>query len=394
METGFGHDFSGVRLFGPDAGNQAARVGARAVTLGRDIFFAPGEYRREVLTHELAHVVQRDLGAPALAFRQDHGDLRRVERALRHAATTLSRSVHRVPTERMRELAESLATILSAFFPRGHGRMDEHGTVVADSQVVLMDQPVRHGSIRGTYRHEVRLFLSEERPSEAARYQPTATGGEIRIFVHNLDSMSESELIAALAHELVHMCSNILFRARQFGHRLRSTPEPLPGAEETGAHSGPAHIRLADATLGDSAGFDALLLALDTAYSPVVDYLNEQRALRGAPALDPIAVSATWAGRTADELLAYIVDEQVDIAVQLETGTGAGRVAFVIPLDPLRFFRSYVGLHWLTDPQDRAALQRPEANPILNRAGRSRQMQAVYDMIQQWVTNPAPWPAR
>ena len=44
-------------------------VSARAFTVGNDIFFGPGEYRpatpagRELLTHELVHVVQQR-GAP------------------------------------------------------------------------------------------------------------------------------------------------------------------------------------------------------------------------------------------------------------------------------------------------------------------------------------------
>ena len=47
----------------------ARSVSARAFTVGNDIFFGPGEYRpgtgagRELLTHELAHVVQQR-GAP------------------------------------------------------------------------------------------------------------------------------------------------------------------------------------------------------------------------------------------------------------------------------------------------------------------------------------------
>jgi len=66
MEQAFGHDFGGVRLH-TDARAEALNnsLGARAFTAGQDIFFGPGEFDagtsagRELLAHELAHVVQQ-----------------------------------------------------------------------------------------------------------------------------------------------------------------------------------------------------------------------------------------------------------------------------------------------------------------------------------------------
>lgn len=66
MEPAFGVDFSGVRTHTDkeaDTLNQA--VNARAFTTGQDIFFRQGEYDtsssrgRELLAHELTHVVQQ-----------------------------------------------------------------------------------------------------------------------------------------------------------------------------------------------------------------------------------------------------------------------------------------------------------------------------------------------
>ncbi|NTV63526.1 MAG: DUF4157 domain-containing protein [Oscillochloris sp.] len=66
MERAFGADFSGVRVH---TGNQAdalnQTLSARAFTVGQDIFFRDGEYSpgsasgRELLAHELTHVVQQ-----------------------------------------------------------------------------------------------------------------------------------------------------------------------------------------------------------------------------------------------------------------------------------------------------------------------------------------------
>ena len=71
METAFGADFSAVRIH---EGPQAAAVGALAYTQGTDIHFQPGQYNphsqrgRELLGHELAHVIQQSQGrVPTMA---------------------------------------------------------------------------------------------------------------------------------------------------------------------------------------------------------------------------------------------------------------------------------------------------------------------------------------
>lgn len=81
MERGFGRSFASVRVHTDGhADRAAARLDARAFTVGRDIAFATGEYRPGtvpgdlLIAHELAHTVQQGatgrLGAPA---REAHG---------------------------------------------------------------------------------------------------------------------------------------------------------------------------------------------------------------------------------------------------------------------------------------------------------------------------------
>ena len=71
MEPRFGHDFSRVRVHSsPDAQQSALDVNAHAYTVGHNIVFGAGKYApgtnegRQLLAHELAHVVQQ---APASA---------------------------------------------------------------------------------------------------------------------------------------------------------------------------------------------------------------------------------------------------------------------------------------------------------------------------------------
>src|SRR5262249_23850958 len=65
MEAALGANFSNVRVH---VGPQAERIGAIAFTVGSDIYFAPGRYQpatvqgRQLLGHELAHVVQQRAG--------------------------------------------------------------------------------------------------------------------------------------------------------------------------------------------------------------------------------------------------------------------------------------------------------------------------------------------
>jgi hypothetical protein len=96
MERSFGHDFGDVRVH-PDADAEAVvgPLGASAVTVGRDIWFAAGAYApgqergRRVLAHELAHVVQQTArsGAPvALVSRPGDSGEREADAAARVAA--------------------------------------------------------------------------------------------------------------------------------------------------------------------------------------------------------------------------------------------------------------------------------------------------------------------
>ena len=75
MESRFGHDFAPVRIHaGRDAADSARALGARAYTAGSSIVFGHGQYApttrsgRELLAHELTHVLQQRAGhGPARA---------------------------------------------------------------------------------------------------------------------------------------------------------------------------------------------------------------------------------------------------------------------------------------------------------------------------------------
>jgi hypothetical protein len=71
MEASFGRDFSNVRIHrGAESTERSAALGAKAFTIGNDIFFGKGQYRPDtpagihLLAHELAHVAQQQSKLP------------------------------------------------------------------------------------------------------------------------------------------------------------------------------------------------------------------------------------------------------------------------------------------------------------------------------------------
>src|SRR5437764_1501404 len=89
-----GIDLAGVRVHtGAHAGRVAAELGARAVTIGDDIFFAAGAYDPEspagieLIAHEIAHVAQQQRGGPVDETRVSRPDDAHEQDADRFAAT-------------------------------------------------------------------------------------------------------------------------------------------------------------------------------------------------------------------------------------------------------------------------------------------------------------------
>jgi uncharacterized protein DUF4157 len=103
MESAFGENFGDVRIHTGDAAERMNdELGARAVTRGRDVYFGAGEYNpasrdgKELLAHELAHVVQqRDAPATEITGVDSPGDCFEQE-ADRAAKAVLSGTSFRV----------------------------------------------------------------------------------------------------------------------------------------------------------------------------------------------------------------------------------------------------------------------------------------------------------
>jgi hypothetical protein len=101
METGFGHDFSRVRVHTDSrAAELSDRLNARAFTVGSDVAFAAGEYRPGTLVgdaliaHELAHVLQQqDARVSASPQRIDGAQYDGLEQDADNAAVSVMSSI-------------------------------------------------------------------------------------------------------------------------------------------------------------------------------------------------------------------------------------------------------------------------------------------------------------
>jgi outer membrane protein OmpA-like peptidoglycan-associated protein len=145
MEPRFGHDFSRVRVHTDSAAaSSAGLASAQAYTVGNNVVFGSGHYNpgspsgRQLLAHELAHVVQQDnlSGGAAAADCESEAKTasRRIARGERASVTLAApKSVQRQPlpgSARQTDVAESASPLLAAAI--GSGTLDDFATGKAD----------------------------------------------------------------------------------------------------------------------------------------------------------------------------------------------------------------------------------------------------------------------
>ncbi|WP_199439393.1 eCIS core domain-containing protein [Umezawaea beigongshangensis] len=110
LESRLGHDFSRVRVHhDQDSAAMTALLGADAVTVGQDIFFARDTFRpettdgRRLLVHELLHTVQAPVAFGALRAGRDSGAVSLPQEPVEQEAERIARSERpEQPVERAR----------------------------------------------------------------------------------------------------------------------------------------------------------------------------------------------------------------------------------------------------------------------------------------------------
>lgn len=144
MESRFGHDFSGVRIHDDDAAHALSRrIAAQAFTHGHDIYMGAGRHApgtragRELLAHELTHVIQQSGGESSV-----------LQRTTDPTATTTA------PTTTTTAAANPI-TINPQVLERGQAFLDHLHRVIRKAADV-------HGPVQGaTVRASLRGLLEE-----------------------------------------------------------------------------------------------------------------------------------------------------------------------------------------------------------------------------------------
>jgi hypothetical protein len=160
MERVFGAHFSEVRVH---VGPQAGKIGAQAFAVGSDLFFAPGKYDpktpagRQLIGHELAHVVQQRTGRA----RGSHGE----------RLVVLQDPLLEAEAERMgRRVAREL--VLPAALPARPGRLADLVPTVRGACVQRMQELVPSKKKRP---------ISYEMPDKLQIYEGTLQlGGDVQ----------------------------------------------------------------------------------------------------------------------------------------------------------------------------------------------------------------------
>jgi hypothetical protein len=233
FETGFGHDFSKVRIHADEAAAEsAAALDARAYTVGHDVVFGATQYAPDtpagqtLLAHELSHVVQQTSTSAEHATQgheRDQSDAAPYEREADHAAARVMAghtgvlpsplaagpqvqrfgaslvlagggpTVGLVPA--LTDTVDSLWTDLHAFVDRGNAELSRVDLNVRD-YIERYD---------GAYESVVRL-LSEAKKKEAEREKwKTALEvvAAVGIGLAGGALFEEAELMGEVVHELI-----------------------------------------------------------------------------------------------------------------------------------------------------------------------------------------------
>ncbi|MEH2237354.1 eCIS core domain-containing protein [Nostoc sp.] len=133
MEQAFGTDFSGVKIHTDNRSDQLNQsVEARAFTTGQDIFFRQGEYSpgshggKELLAHELTHVVQQNGSALGRKSLPDEGIKKNKiqAEALLNSPSEYPSVIQRNPFKKVKK-----------FFSKDGGNIDNGGNEIQEIQV-------------------------------------------------------------------------------------------------------------------------------------------------------------------------------------------------------------------------------------------------------------------
>lgn len=301
-------------------------------------------------TTQLPSALPKTGAAEALKLRK----AAQLARSVHIAVQEITQSAKFLATSAQQDLLKEVTSILGIFFPSGYGVIDQNGKVIKYStryrtEVIPKSPP---SNVPFYFHHDTRLFISFQKSNAAGRQRPFAPGHRnwILLYTDNLSSDTPT-LARTLIHEMMHMLS----------HRYRSIEEKF-GARV----SGEIPTKAAGVLL-DPNTFAQLRQVMEQHFVNLVNFLNRQPHRAGTGMIGQLSssVAATWGAHVVEEVLAFIFTERSTMALAQFQATKS-RIGLSQNLVPMQFLKDYFRTYWLSDPQDRAALQSKNAEQFFS----------------------------
>jgi hypothetical protein len=228
--------------------------------------------------------------------------------------------------------------------------MDKQGTVIQSSKrnrLEVLDKTL--SARQPTYFYDTWLHLSLQESTAAGLHRPFASNNRnwIRLYITHLENEPVGSVADALVHELMHMA---LHRFRSIQSIYGKDPAINFPSREAGA-------------LLDTSSLASHRQAMEKHFLILVEELNRQPHRGGLP-LEP-GIASQWADHLVDEVMAFVFQDRVKIAIARVEARGKGLVVPVF--SSIQFLRDYFQKYWLRKPDDRAFILSEEGRKMLSK---------------------------
>jgi hypothetical protein len=244
------------------------------------------------------------------------------------------------------DLLRFMTSLLTNFFPAGHGLVDAQAKVLRQSQKASIHINVRgkDGSL-WPFEHRVRLYLVDQIPNLRLRGElMTGIFSSIRLFTRQMDDGAPRNAVRTAVHEMTHMMFTMI---RRFEQRF--------GAETT-------------ARLLSRQPWRLLVLSGFTTHRQHLER-HVRDLLRVLPIpMQPAELAASLIEEAFAFMFGVVVDEAIARSLRVATPKSGPAILVSTDFSPKQFLRFYVLEHgfYVTEKQ----LESREAGQIFARMAR------------------------
>jgi hypothetical protein len=194
------------------------------------------------------------------------------------------------------------------------------------------------------------LYLSLQNSTAAGLHRPFAPNNRnwIQLYITHLENETVNFVAEAVVHELMHMAL----------HRFRSIQSIYGKDPAANFPSGEAGALL------DISSFASHHQSMEKHFLTLVEHLNRQPHRASSLPLES-GIASQWADHLVDEVMAFVFQDRVKIAIARVEARGKGIA--VIVFEPTQFLRNYFQKYWLKNPDDRAFISSDGAKKIFGK---------------------------